>query len=77
MTTRRDELIGDRAEETLGRVRVLLEGDRDGMSSWMESFLVGLEEKLETWGTRAFVNAAQLNRLSDIEQRVEARRFGR
>lgn len=70
MSVRKEDLIGDRAEDTLQRVHVLLEEHRGHLSSWAEDFLCKLEEKLQTWGDRAFVNAAQLNRLSDIEQRV-------
>lgn len=74
---KREDLIGERHAETLERVQLLLQEHRADLTSWAESFLCGLEEKLETYGERAFVNAAQLNRLSDIEQRVASRRPGR
>lgn len=66
----RADMIGERAAETLRRVRKILEEHRDALSAWQESFLCGLEERLDTYGERAFVGAAQLNRLSEIEGRI-------
>ncbi|MFO1036417.1 MAG: hypothetical protein U1E45_06205 [Geminicoccaceae bacterium] len=63
-------VIGDVADEALDRVRSLLTVPRGHWPRWTDSFLRGIEDRLERFGPDAAISMTERRRLDELEERA-------
>lgn len=70
-----DEMIGKRWKELLTRIKELKDKYLNDLSYDERLFLNTLEKRLNDWKGTTFVTVAQMNKLTRLEQDMEASRF--
>lgn len=70
-----EEMIGKRWKELLTRVKELKKNHNDKLAAEDREFLNTVEKRLEEWKGNAFMTVAQMNKITRLEQDMDASQF--